>query len=250
MTPWQRRLRLMFALGAVALAIAVAFAFQRRTESNRDTASTSDPKALVETIAFDQTRQNRDKEEVRIQAAVMRVYGDGTAKAEKLKVTTVRSGGKTFILTSDRALVGKNESSYELDGSVRLTNSDGLDVQSDRASYLEAEGIIRAAGPVTFSRGRMSGSGIGFSYDKNQDRLRILKDVVVRGAGGGNAEGEQPPMELTSTTMTLDRVADVAQFEKAFKLTRGAEVIEAAHGLAFLTSDEDRLRRLELRGGS
>ena len=39
-----------------------------------------------------------------------------------------------------------------------------------------------------------------------------------------------------------------AQFEKAFKLTRGAEVIEAAHGSAFLTPDEDRIRRLELRG--
>lgn len=250
MTPWQRRLRLMFALGAVALAITVALAFQRRAVSNRDTTSSSDPKALVETINFDQTRQNRDKEEVRIQAAVMRAYGDGTAKGEKLKVTTVRSGGRTFVLTSDRALVGKNESSYELDGNVHLTNSDGLDVQSDRASYLEAEGVIRAAGPVTFSRGRMSGSGIGFSYDKNQDRLRILKDVVVRAAGGANAEGEQPPMELTSSTMMLDRAADVARFEKAFKLTRGAEVIEAAHGSAFLTPDEDRIRRLELRGGS
>jgi LPS export ABC transporter protein LptC/lipopolysaccharide transport protein LptA len=250
MTSWQRRLRLIFALGAVALAIAVAFAFQRRAVSTKDTASGSDPKALVETIGFDQTRQNRDKEDRRIQADVMRAYGDGTARGEKLKVTTVRSGGKTFILTSDRALVGKNESSYELDGNVRLTNSDGLDVRSDRASYLEAEGIVRAAGPVTFSRGRMFGSGIGFSYDKNQDRLKILKDVVVRAAGGRNAEGEQPPMELTSSTMTLDRVADVALFEKAFKLTRGAEVIEAAHGSAFLTPDEDRLRRLELRGGS
>jgi LPS export ABC transporter protein LptC/lipopolysaccharide transport protein LptA len=250
MSPWQRRLRLIFALGAVALAIAVALAFQRRAESNRDTASSSDPKALVETIGFDQTRQNRDKEEVRIQAAVMRAYGDGTAKGEKLKVTTVRSGGRTFILTADRALVGKNESSYELEGNVHLTNSDGLDVQSDRASYLEGEGIIRAAGAVTFSRGRMSGSGIGFSYDKNQDRLRILKDAVVRAAAGANAEGEQPPMELTSSTMLLDRLADVAQFEKAFKLTRGTEVIEAAHGSAFLTEDEDRIRRLELRGGS
>ena len=250
MTRWQRRLRLTFALGAVALAIAVAFAFQRRAESRPDGAGGSDPKALIETIGFDKTRVNRDREEVRIRAGVARVYGDGTTKGEKLQVTTVRSGGREFVLTSDRGEIGKDESSYVLEGNVHLTASDGLDMRTERATYLEGEGVIRAAGPVTFSRGRMSGSGVGFSYDKNQDRLRILKDVVIRGAAGGNAEGEQPPMELTSSTMALDRVADVARFEKAFKLTRGTEVIEAAHGSAFLTPDEDRLRLLELRGGS
>src|SRR6185436_4017917 len=178
MTVWQRRLRLVFALGAVALAIVVAFAFQRRAESSRDTVSGSDPKALIETIGFDKTRVNRDKEEVRIRAGVARVYGDGTTKGEKLKVTTVRSGGREFVLTSDRGEIGKDESSYVLEGNVHLTASDGLDMQTERATYLETEGVIRAAGPVTFSRGRMSGSGIGFSYDRKQDRLRILKDVV------------------------------------------------------------------------
>ena len=123
MTLWQRRLRLIFALGAVALAVVVAFAFQRRAESSRDTGSDSDPKALVETIGFDQTRQNRDKEESRIQAAVMRLYGDGTAKGEKVKLTTVRSGGRTFVLTGDRADIGKDESSYALEGNVHLTAS-------------------------------------------------------------------------------------------------------------------------------
>ena len=46
MTPWQRRLRLLFALGAVALAIAVALAFQRRVVSRPGTVGSSDPKAL------------------------------------------------------------------------------------------------------------------------------------------------------------------------------------------------------------
>jgi LPS export ABC transporter protein LptC len=250
MTPWQRRLRLIFALGAVALAIVVALAFQRRAESRRETVSGADPTALVETFDVDRTRQNRDKEEVRIQAAVMRAYGDGTAKGEKVTVTTVRSGGRTFILKSDRAAVGKDESSYELDGNVQLTASDGLSVQTERASYLEAEGVIRAAGRVTFSRGRMSGSGIGFSYDKNQDRLRILKDVSIQSTAGANGEGTQAPMTLTSRAMDLDRVADIVRFEHPFTITRGAELIEAANGTAHLTLEEDGLRLLELRGGS
>ncbi len=229
MTSWQRRLRLMFALGAVALAIVVAFAFQRRAESPQDSVGRSDPKALVETINFDKTRLNRDKEEVRIQAGVMRAYGDGTAKGEKLTVTTVRSGGRTFILKSDRAEVGKNESSYTLEGNVRLTSSDGLSVQTERASYLEAEGIIRAAGPVTFSRGRMSGSGIGFSYDKNQDRLRILKDASIQSTAGANAEGAQAAHDADQQhpwSSIASRTSSGSSTHSSS--TRGAELIEAA----------------------
>jgi LPS export ABC transporter protein LptC/lipopolysaccharide transport protein LptA len=250
MAAWQRKLRLAIALGAVALAIVVAFAFQRRAESSRDNVVGSDPKALIETTNFNKTRVNRDKEEVRIQAGVMRAYGDGTAKGEKLIVTTVRSGGRKFVLTSDRGEVGKNESSYVLEGNVQLSSSDGLTINTERASYLEAEGVIRAPGAVTFSRGRMSGSGIGLSYDKNQDRLRILKDASVQSTPGANAEGAQLPMTLTTSTLELDRLADVMRFEKAFKLTRGAELIEAANGVAHLTPEEDRLRLLEMRGGS
>src|SRR5262245_44939577 len=138
MASWQRKLRLAIALGAVALAIVVAFAFQRRAESTRDGVGGSDPKAIVETIDFHKTRVNRDKEEVVIQAHVMRLYGDGTAKGEKLKVTTVRDGGREFVLTSDRAEVGKNESSYVLEGNVQLTSSDGLTINTERASYVEA----------------------------------------------------------------------------------------------------------------
>ncbi len=251
MTVWQRRLRLAFALGAVAIAIAVAFAFQRRAASPGGTVLPTDPKALIEIVDFDKTRHNRDKEEVRIQAARMLVYGDGSSTGSKLTVTTVRSGGTTFVLNADRAEVGKNESSYVLEGNVHLENSDGLSARTERASYQEAEGVIRAAGPVTFSRGRMSGSGIGFSYDKNVDRLRILKDVNVQTTGDSRAEGSQAPMTVTSGfPMELDRLAHIVRFERDFKATRGAEIIEGGSGAAHLTPEDDRLRLLELRGGS
>ena len=248
---WQRRLRLAIAVSAVALAVVVAFAFQRRADSPNDRVVRSDPDAVIEIEDFRKTRHNRDKEEVTIAAGTMRLYGNGTSNGTNLTVTTVRGGGRTFVLKADRAEVGKDESSFVLEGNVRLENNDGLTAQTDRASYLEAEGVIRAAGPVTFSRGRMSGSGIGFTYDKNADRLRILKDLSIQAGGGANGEGEQAPMTVTSSfPMELDRVSHIARFDGAFKATRGAEVIDAANGVAHLTAEEDRLRLLELRGGS
>jgi LPS export ABC transporter protein LptC/lipopolysaccharide transport protein LptA len=250
MATWQRRARLVIALGAVVLVVVVAFAFQRRAAVQNQTVLQTDPKALVESINVDTTRINADKEEVRIQAARMLMYGDGSKKGSTVTVTTTRSGGRVFVVKSDRVEVGKNESSYVFEGNVRLEASDGLKVQTERASYTEAEGLVRAAGPVTFERGRMSGSGIGFTYDKNQDRLRVLKDARVLTTAPVTAEGSQPPMTLTSDTLELDRVAHIVRFDDPFKVTRGAEIIQAERGLARLTADEDRLQMLELRGRS
>jgi LPS export ABC transporter protein LptC/lipopolysaccharide transport protein LptA len=244
---WQRRLRLAIAAAAVALAVVVAFAFQRRADDPGDRVVRTDPKAIIEVVDFDKTRLNRDKEEVRIRAKLMRLYGDGSSNGTNLTVTTVRSGGRQFALTADRAEVGKDESSYVLEGNVRLENSDGLKAQTDRASYLESEGVIRATGPVTFARGRLSGSGVGFNYDKNRDRLRIMKDVVVQTAADPSAEGASTPMTLTSNSMDIDRIAHVILFDDPFKATRGGEVIEAQRGLARLSADNEQLEFLELR---
>jgi LPS export ABC transporter protein LptC len=243
---WQRRLRLLIAIGGVGLAIVVGFAFQWRAAVRDDSVSPSDPKALVETIKFDKTRVNRDKEEVRIQADSTTAYIDGTARGRNLTITTTRSGGRVFVLKADRAEIGKDESSFVLEGNVHLENSDGLQARTERASYIEAEGVIRASGPVTFSRGRMSGSGIGFSYDRNRDRLRILQDVSVRAVAAG-AEGGQEPITIASDTLELDRIEHLLRFEDPFTVTRGGAVIKAERGLARLTADEQGLQVLELR---
>ena len=38
-------------------------------------------------------------------------------------------------------------------GDVRLKASDGLVATADSATYADGEGIVRAPGPVTFTRG-------------------------------------------------------------------------------------------------
>src|SRR5688572_31684271 len=103
MASWQRRARLVIALGAVALALVVAFAFQRRADAPNDRVVRSDPDAVIEIVDFHKTRINRDKEEVTIQAGTMRLYGNGTSNGTNLTVTTVRGGGRTFVLKADRA---------------------------------------------------------------------------------------------------------------------------------------------------
>ena len=45
-----------------------------------------------------------------------------------------------------------------LDGAVQLESSDGLVAKTESANYSQAEGILRAPGAASFTRGRMSGS--------------------------------------------------------------------------------------------
>jgi len=60
---------------------------------------------------------------------------------------------------------------------VTTPTSDGLVAHSEQATYSDAEKIVRAPGPVKFSRGRMSGTGIGFNFDEQRDMLTILEQA-------------------------------------------------------------------------
>jgi LPS export ABC transporter protein LptC len=247
MSLWQRRLRLVIALGGVALVVVVAFAFQRRVDVPSMSVTRADPKAVVETSKGTRIRVNRDREEVRVESDELRVYADGSATMFGVKATTERAGGRTFTISARQGQVDKNESNYIFEGDVRLESSDGLSLQTERATYRESDGIVRSDGATKFSRGRTSGSGYGFTYDKNRDVLRFQDDVVVNIAplaeGGG-------PMTITTQTIEVDRQQHVMRFETPFKATRGREIIEADTGVGRLTADNDRLQMLELRGRS
>lgn len=247
MVLWQRRLRLVVALAAVALTIVVAFAFQRRVEVPPQPLTRSDPKAIMEIFNALTRRQNRDKEDVRIDSKELRQYEDGSVRMFGVRITTNRSGNRNFIITANQADVGRNEQNYSAAGNVNVTTSDGFALKTEHATYTEADGIVRAPGPVSFSRGVMSGSGVGFTYDKNTDVLQILDQVVVKTAP---SEKSAASMTITSPSLELNRRDHVIRFEKALKAVRGAQTVEGDSGVARLTDDEGRLRALELRGHS
>ena len=106
-------------------------------------------------------------------------YPDGSTRLLGVKVTSVRQG-KTFIATGEEARVGEDQTNLDMKGNVRMKSSDGLEVSADSAKYSQSEGIVRAPGPVTFKRGRMSGSGVDFSYDEARDLLGLSDQTRVK----------------------------------------------------------------------
>ena len=61
------------------------------------------------------------------------------------------------------------------------------------------------------------------------------------GAGG---------LVVTAGTAALNRIDHVMRFERGMKAVRGTETTEADVGSARLSTDEERLEALELRGNS
>lgn len=248
MASWQRHARLIIAVLATVFAVVVAFAFRsRQPETGASGVNPSDPNAVVETLRGKELRFNRDREEVLLEFQRLLTYADGAARMMGVKVTTKRGGDRTFVLRAEQGESKENETQLALSGNVQLEASDGLHVRTDSATYFEQEGIVRASGPVQFGRGRMEGTGVGLTYNKNSDLISILEKVSVHIAAddkGGSAA------DITSGFAELNRPLKTIRFENGMRTVRGGQTIDSDTGTAFLTADEKRLERLELRGNS
>src|SRR6266851_2293557 len=192
MTKWLRRVRLLIGVFAIVFAIVVVFAFKRRAAPPAVARVVpTDPGAIAESTRGRITRVTLSREDVSVEYQRLSTYADGSTRMFGVKVvTTERSGGRTDTITGNEGQVGQRDSVITLNGDVRLAASDGLTARTERATYAESDGVVRAPGPIQFARGRLTGSGVGMTFDKNADALSILDQAVVRmapdarGAGG------------------------------------------------------------------
>ena len=249
MTAWQRKARFVVAAAAVAVAIAVALAFKRPSTATTPVISlpAPDPKALVESEGSLTIRHNREKEEIRISYKSASTYADGPTKMQGVTATTIRAGGRKFVLSGDHAELTQGETNISLIGNVRLEASDGMVARAERATYTDTDAMVRAPGPVDFSRGRMSASGLGLTYAKNSDVLTILERAVVTITADAAGAGAT---EISSGSAEFSRLDHIVRFTGGMSVTRGGQTITADSGLARLRADDQQLDAVELRGRS
>ena len=247
MQNWQKTTRWVMALTAVVAAIAVAATLKRRVAPQVQAPLTrTDEKAVLETSGGRGKRTNKTNADFNITWDRMLTYQDGSSKLISLKVITERNG-KTFEITGKEGHIGDNEGAIELNGSVVVKVSDGLEVRAEHATFTKGDGIARAPGDVTFSRGRMTGSGVGFVYDNNQDVLTIRDHAVVKVTADEQGNGA---LDVATTTLEFRRPEKILNFSGGLRGRRERETIEADAGIAHLTEDENHLKALDLRGQS
>jgi len=245
---WQRRVRVIIAIVGVACAVTVWAALRPRPAGRAEPkVDRTDPSAVVESGAGQTLRFNREHEEVRISRQKLLTYEDGTSKMVGVKVVTERAGGRIFTITGREGQVGNEQSTVTLIGDVHAIASDGLELWTDKATYTESDGTVHALGAVRFSRGRMSGSGVGFTFQKNDNVLTIADQAKLQFAADDEGGGS---LQVESGTLQFLRNDHVLHFERTFKALRDRQVIQSDTAVAHVTPDEERIELLELRGSS
>src|SRR5256885_2063643 len=245
MSRWQRRARFLVALFGVLFA-----AFVARQLKPRDSPSGSspipkvDPRAIMETThgVLQSFKQSREGAHVAFDRQL--VYADGTSKLQGVTiVTTERNGSRTFTITGKEGRLGANQSSLALDGQVHLAGSDGMTLATEHATYSDAEAAVRALGPVEFARGRMKGTGLGMTWEKNTDVMTIVNQAVVHVAADDKGAGAA---EITSGSAAFARRDRLIRFRDSVRIQRSGQIIEAASAVAYLSEDEKRIDTIEL----
>ena len=143
MTKWQRRARLVIAIGAVAFAMVVAFSLKRRSpQPTAGAAPRTDPGAVVEVTGGRVERFKLSREDVRVAYERQLTYANGSTKLIGVTISSdERTGGRSFTVTGNDADVGQNESTIQLNGDVRLASSDGMTVRTEHATYSDKDGL-------------------------------------------------------------------------------------------------------------
>jgi lipopolysaccharide transport protein LptA len=247
MTPWQKRARLFVAAIAVTVIAVVAYSMRpREAAAPPRPIEKLPPEVTVQTQGGNVLHWKGGAKDLTIEFQRQATYKDGQNKLFGVTAHIANRGGRSYTITGDEAQVGKDESSFVVTGNVQLKTGDGLTANSREATYTDADKFVRAAGPVTFSRGRMNGSGTGFLFDEQRDTLTILENADVHFA----PEGKEGPMDVKAGGFVYARPDRYMNFQRTMHMDRGGQLMDADEAVVRLYPDRDETDLVELRGNA
>lgn len=247
MARWQKHARLALGIFAVGFAGVLWFVTgERQIPGPVQGVERLDPKAVSEIKGGDIVQIKGAKRDVRVEFVSQVLYSDGAAKYTGFKAFIDDRGGRSFSIAGNEAHVAPELSAYDVRGDVTLQTSDGLTAKTPQATFTEADGILRGGGPISFERARVTGSGVGFTYERALDRLELREKAVINVAPADGAGG----MAVTSGSASHSRLERYMRFEGGMRMERAGQVMEADNSTVFLLKDRDEPEAVELRGNS
>jgi LPS export ABC transporter protein LptC len=241
---WQKRARLGIAIFGIAFAAIVYFAIgERVSPSPAAPPKRIDPTATVETSKGVLDRVSGAKLVFRVSFERNLTYENGASKLIGVRIDVKEREGRDFVITAGEGHATAKQQDLQLSGNVKMAASDGFVLSTATATFNQVEGIVRSPSPVSFSKGMMTGSGQGMTYDKNTDVLVILDQARVRMTDtGGNTTGE-----FAAGKATLARQENYLLLETAVHVLRGEQTLDAERVQATLTEDDERITFIQLR---
>jgi lipopolysaccharide export system protein LptA len=204
------------------------------------------PKVTVITKGGDAIQLKGASQDLRIEFERQESYDNGQNKLFGVRIKVDNRGGRNYTITGKEMVLGKDQSSFDVAGDVKLETSDGLTAYGQSASYVDTEKIVKVPGPVKFARGRMSGTGIGFTYDEQRDTLWLLDQAVVHFAPENGAAAA----DLTAGGFGFARRDRYMRLERTLHMERDGQITDANEATVTLFPDRDESDYIELRGNS
>ena len=255
---WQRIARLAIAVFVLVFAAIVIVALrqsprqvQRAQTPRVDPASSAELGPLTHS-SYD-PQQGRLRYRIDAQRGI--TYPDGRQVLTDADLTLPDRDGRTFkvhggvmeIVYPQAGTSNAPLQTVTVTKGTKLTDSDGLVVTSEQATYDERTGIVTVPGDVQFTRARMTGSGTGATYDKGRnvmwllDRARLSVKPDATGAGGA---------EATAKAIGLARTEHYVRLTGNAHIVGDGRTLDADEIVLWLSDDETTLKRMELRGNS
>jgi lipopolysaccharide export system protein LptA len=249
---WQKIARFAIAVLVVAFAGLVFLSMRKRAgPSDRlgETAGT-DPKALAETGRGTLSSFKDGKVVSTIKFEHQLSYADGKSKLSGVTLTIPDRDGRPVTVTADEADVTappdkpKEASVGKLHGHVTLTTQDGVKVTTGEATYDGNDGMLKVPGAAEFTRGRMKGTGLGATYDRNRDVLWILDQAHLTVAADETGAGA---VDATAASAGLARADHFAKLERNARIVSDGRTAEAHEITILLDESGQKIQQLQLR---
>src|SRR5262245_32072064 len=246
MTSWQKRLRVGLAVFGILFAGLVYRSIgERRVAGPVRPAERTDPAAVMETRQAEAQQVRGTEQDFQIKSDRTLTYADNSLKHVD-PVITVHRGERSYVVTAKEASAGPNQVELQLTGAVKISVSDGFELNTERGTFNQNESIARAPGAVTFKKGHMSGSGSNATYNQKDDVLNIAERariMVIEDNGKTSFDGE-------AGSAILDRTQDLLFLDANVHVLRDSQVIDAGKLMAKLSPKEDVITAMELRGNA
>jgi len=245
MARWQKRARVGLGLFGLAVAIAVyATIGERQTAAPLERPTRLDPRAMLESVGAVLQQFREARKDYVVKAERQLRYEDGTTKSFGVTIEVRNRGGRDFSVSGKEMQADETKRILDITGGVKLTASDGFTVEAEHATFNEADATVAAPGAVTFGKGRMSGTGVGMTYNQMTDVLSLAGEArvtVVNDAG-------ETVNEFNAATAVLSRQENYLALDGGVRALRSGQVLEADRGLARLSEDDEIITFIELRG--
>ncbi len=258
---WQKIARLAIAAFVIVFA-AIVFVALRRPAPPKIVESTprKDPASISETrttpgAALPVYKRTRPDGTIEFSIAyeAQRTYENGRSVFENSTITLPDRNGRTVTIHGKEAevIVPQNASTpvstIKFSRGVKLVTGDDLEVTSDTATYDQKSGMTTVPGDVQFRNERMTGSGVGATYDQNTDVLWLLERAKVTVTPDEKGAGA---LDATAGSAGFARADHNIRLTKTGHIEGEGRTLDADDIAIQLTPDDKLIQTITLRGNS